>query len=772
MNHLEHLFTSEFMPHGHCYFWSPDIVWTNTIADTIIAISYFAIPVALARIAKKRKDINFRPLLVLFGIFIVACGLTHIFDIITIWHPIYRVSSTVKAITAMASLPTAFVLFKLVPKILAIPSNNEWMVLNAALQAQIEQLKEKDKTIDKIEEFRFLADSIPQIIWTTNLDGKMDYGNQHWYDYTGLAVEQFKELTWSSIVHPEDLKVCVDTWRESVKTGKDFQIQFRLKRAKDGDYRWHLGRAIPMKNERGVIVKWFGTFTDIDDFIKSRESLKVTRANLNTILENVPMVLWSIDCEGIYTYVEGKGMDNLGFQESLIGQSHFEIFKEYPDLTENVKRALRGESFNYSIQFNERVLETFYNPLKDENQLIIGMVAVSFDVTEGKRAQTANHLKSRFLANMSHEIRTPLNAILGFSRILNTREMSENQRREYISHISSSGLILLKLIGDILDLNKIEEGKMDLHPHVFDFKEVVLSALNPYKYKANEKGLIFKILFDEDIPKYVKSDSCRILQILINLIGNAIKFTREGSISISFENLYSKNDSKAFLKISVTDTGIGIPEDKQALIFESFVQADASIVREYGGSGLGLNITKQIANLLGGEIKIISPSNVLGDKGGAGSMFQFTFEVEVEHVAPPEIDGIVEDSDFSSTLKILVAEDNTVNQLLIKAMLEDKVAVLKIVNNGLEAINVLNMESFDLVLMDIQMPIMDGYTASREIRERGFSMPIIGITANVHKDDIENCFKAGMNDFIGKPINDIKLYQIIKKWSFEIPSFL
>jgi len=593
----------------------------------------------------------------------------------------------------------------------------------------------------------------------------VDYYNKHWFDYTGLSLEDIKNSGWTSGIHPDDIQDYISTWTESVNTGKLYQMQYR-KQAESGEYRWHLGRAVPMRNEKGEIVKWYGTSTDIDDLRKSKEDLKTTQEKLKTILQNVPMVLWAIDEKGIYTFAEGKGLENVGFNtENLVGKPHSEIFSKRPDLLENVNKALRGESFNYRIMYNNRVLETYYNPLKNEIDVITGMVAVSFDVTEGEKAQTANLLKSRFLANMSHEIRTPLNAILGFSRILNSRQLSEEQKQEYIKHISSSGLILLKLIGDILDLNKIEEGKMELNLHVFNFKEVVLSELNPYQFKANEKGLNFKIFFDESIPKYIKSDSFRIMQILINLIGNAIKFTKEGEITVMFENEEQGNPHKARIKITVSDTGIGIPSEKQNVIFESFTQADSSIVREFGGSGLGLNITRQISDLLKGELKIISPNNVKMPKGGPGSTFQFIFEVPVENIAPPVIDAKEEPLGVNKTLSILVAEDNLVNQLLIKALLEEKVVVLDIVSNGLEALEKVESRKYDLILMDIQMPVMDGFTAAREIRGRGFSMPILGITANVHKDDIANCFSAGMNDFIGKPINETKLYETINKWS-------
>lgn len=385
-------------------------------------------------------------------------------------------------------------------------------------------------------------------------------------------------------------------------------------------------------------------------------------------------------------------------------------------------------------------------------------------------AVNATEVKSRFLANMSHEIRTPLNAILGFTSILKKEDTTQETREEYLNHISSSGTLLLKLIGDILDLSKIEEGKLELTTETFFFKEVILSGIMPYKFKVNEKGLDFELTFDNNVPHYVKGDAHRIQQIIVNLIGNALKFTSEGKIGIAVTNLsQDKWGEEALIRVSVCDTGIGIPPEKQATIFETFTQADTSIQREFGGSGLGLSIVKQLVALMKGEIGIISPNGNTG-KGGLGSTFWFTLPLQIDknYVKPTPILEREEnpEKNLPSWLKVLVVEDNMVNQRLAKVVLKNLGIVPEFANNGKEAIEKTLQEHYNIILMDVQMPVMDGYEATAHLRKKmHLEIPIIGLTANVFKDDIENCLRSGMNDYLGKPYSEEQLFEMISKWT-------
>lgn len=268
------------MPHGHCYFWSPEIMWTHAISDTIIAMAYFTIPLSLIFIFRKRKDFKFIWILALFALFIWGCGATHVFDVINIWVPYYRMDGLVRVITALASIGTALVLIKITPQVLLIPSAAEWKRVNEELESQIKQLQAKDNTIARIREFEFLADSVPQIIWTADTTGKATYFNKLWFDYSGWQPEDVMVRSRDEVIHPDDLESYKQTWENCINEVCPFIGEFRLRR-KDGMYRWHMLKAVPMKDDEGHVIKWFGSASDIHD----RKTFEIDLANKNKELE-------------------------------------------------------------------------------------------------------------------------------------------------------------------------------------------------------------------------------------------------------------------------------------------------------------------------------------------------------------------------------------------------------------------------------------------------------------------------------------------------------
>lgn len=385
-------------------------------------------------------------------------------------------------------------------------------------------------------------------------------------------------------------------------------------------------------------------------------------------------------------------------------------------------------------------------------------------------AEKASRSKSGFLANMSHEIRTPLNGILGFTDLL-IRNNPGPEDKKYLELIRSSGDTLLRLLSDILDLNKIEQGKLNIENIKFNFIETIQQTLTPYQYRSNEKGLQFMLNFDTKIPEGVIGDPTRIKQLIINLVSNSIKFTENGGISISFEAETDPTGTEDyfFIRGIVTDTGIGVAEDKQQLIFDSFTQADGSFTRKYGGSGLGLSIVKQLLRLMSGDIRLISPAI---DKPfrteTPGASFVFRFKVKAapqqEKANPNTTASAGNVLKFTEPYRILLVEDNKINQLLAVTVLENFGIHVTTADDGLQGVEKIKAESFDLVLMDVQMPVMNGYESTAEIRSMGLNIPIIGLTANVYKEDIEKCLESGMNAHLGKPFTESDLFNELKKW--------
>lgn len=377
-------------------------------------------------------------------------------------------------------------------------------------------------------------------------------------------------------------------------------------------------------------------------------------------------------------------------------------------------------------------------------------------------AETASKTKSDFLANMSHEIRTPMNGILGTLQLLQDSKLTESQL-EYVSIAYNSGESLLALLNDILDFSKIEAGKMDLEFIPFSLAKLVKELTILLKSKAEERGVSLISDISEDVSTVIKGDPVRIRQILTNLLTNAIKFTDNGEVKIKISVL-DKNDMSVRLRIEVIDTGIGIPEEAQRKLFNSFTQADGSTTRKYGGTGLGLAIVRQLVTMMHGRLGVDS-------EVGKGSCFwvEIAFEilegVELDDKADTKIEA-----EKNITGKVLLVEDNPVNQAVAKKMLEKIGVEYEIANNGQEAVERLDEEhDFNVVLMDCQMPVLDGYAATAEIRNRENQnnlkrMPVIAMTANAMEGDKEKCINAGMDDYVAKPVKMTELKEVLQRW--------
>ncbi len=427
---------------------------------------------------------------------------------------------------------------------------------------------------------------------------------------------------------------------------------------------------------------------------------------------------------------------------------------------------------NYKLRAEANDIDEIGRLGKALNNMIEAIERNETELVKAKEmADKANRLKGEFLANMSHEIRTPMNGIIGVTEMLLTSDLSAPQKH-YAKIVHQCAEALLELINDILDFSKIESGKMELELIAFNLHDVVEETVQLLAVRALEKSIDIKIDYVKNTPKQVIGDPVRIRQIIYNLAGNAIKFTNQGTVIIKIEEIAAPSpniadNNSTFIKISVIDNGIGIPKDKQQIIFDKFSQGDASTTRQFGGTGLGLAISKQLCKMMGGDIGVES-------EVGKGSCFWFTMHLQhdCEKHNRQTRNTTQQTPVYFHGYKILLAEDNPVNQLVAEQVLTDMGCEVTCVVNGIAAIEALtnsDNKKFDLILMDCQMPEMDGFEATALIREMQRKntinkIPIIALTANAMKGDKERCLAAGMDDYISKPVQKSTLQNTLSRW--------
>ncbi len=376
---------------------------------------------------------------------------------------------------------------------------------------------------------------------------------------------------------------------------------------------------------------------------------------------------------------------------------------------------------------------------------------------EKETAEAANLAKSRFLAHMSHEIRTPLTAMLGFTDLAKDPIHSSDERAEFFEIIKRSGDHLLCVINDILDLSKVEDGNFEIELSEFNFREIISNVIALIEPGVKTKGLKISLKVDENLPKVMRSDSRLLQQIMLNLIGNAVKFTALGEITIGLE----PSSSKSTFTISISDTGLGIKPDEQTRLFQPFSQANASLNRKFGGTGLGLDLSRKLARLLGGDL-ILAQSTP-----GVGSTFNLNLPFQSlvcsKGLRGKPVKAAISKHQSSANMRVLVAEDTVDNQTLIKYFLKGSGIEPSFVNNGTQAVARANSNEFDAILMDIQMPEMDGYEATSILRKNGYLKPIIALTAHTFKEEQEKALLNGFTDFVSKPISKKLLIQALRE---------
>ncbi len=566
----------------------------------------------------------------------------------------------------------------------------------------------------------------------------------------------------------------VAEFMKSSKTGQAFNLELPLLTAK-GNNIWVRIIGTPEYKD-GQCIRVLGATQDITKIKAAEDEIRLKKEQLSHFIEFSPAAMAMFDMDMRYIAASSKWSTSYKLSEDLIGKSYYDIFPQAPEEWRTFhKRCLAGEFISNEAEpfvWEDGTTEWFkweIRPWYETPGKIGGIVKLIDIITDQVAArelllnaklgaEQALEAKSRFLSTMSHEIRTPLNAIIGISHL-----MLNNPREDQIENLSTlkySAENLLVLINNVLDFSKVEAGKVVLEKQPFSFKEMLSNIKLSFLGQVNAKGLQLKLMLDEDIPETVIGDPIRIGQIFSNLIGNAIKFTEQGKVSVS-ATLVNKENALARLRFEISDTGIGIAKENQKFIFESFSQANSNIARTFGGTGLGLAISKHLLHLFGSEIELESEL-------GQGSKFSFEITLPVcPDLAAKQVqqlDNNVQNVSLKG-LKVLLAEDNKVNVLVMSQYFKNWNVEWDLAENGLIAVEKINANDYDLVLMDLQMPELDGFRAIEIVRaqpsEKHQKLPIIALTASASIADKERSSRLGLNGYVTKPFKPKQLHEIL-----------
>jgi len=649
----------------------------------------------------------------------------------------------------------------------------------------LRKLAETD-THDVEVKYKNLVEDSGVGLLTTNLNGDISFINKRIISFTGFEADEVIGKHFSSLVDPQWAQVINEQFKEQFQT-KEYQsyVEFPLK-VKSGNTIW-VEQSSVILSENGKPKGFQCIVKDITEKKRIEEELKKIgqereehQFRLQSILDNTPLIIFIKGLDGRYLLANKTYKDVFHLTEKqIIGKTDFDLVgetdaKRYEEIDSYVIKEQKNVEIEETIQQGDerRNLLLAKFPLFDKHNNIYGIGGIATDITERylygmhlieakSKAETAEQLQEEFLANMSHEIRTPMNGIIGMTDILLGSSLNEEQR-DFLQVIKKSSDSLLILMNDILDLSKIKAGKLRIEKINFRLRETLETTIAAFRVLINEKGLKLRVSVGLDVPDSLEGDPHRLNQILNNLLSNAIKFTEQGEIRLEIKLLHQQSDEIG-LEFSVSDSGIGISTDRLQYIFESFAQAETGTSRKFGGSGLGLSITKKLIELQKGAIEVSSLP-------GEGATFTFTIKYSVppKTVAKQHATAKREalNKDGLTGKRILVVEDNEANQKVIYHMLQKAGIETDLAENGKVAIKLLQDGfEYDLIIMDLQMPEMDGFETTAFIRgQLHLSIPIIAMTASSLRNEKEKCLESGMNEYLNKPFVPSDLFRELKRF--------
>ncbi len=901
MDFLSKLFdTSDFPARWHCGHWTSAHGWLHILSDIGIWSAYFAIPAVLGYFIAKRNDLPFRRVFVLFGIFILLCGTTHLMDAVIFWWPAYRLSGTIKFATAVVSWTTVLALVQVVPRILAMRSPEalaaeidarkraeaELLDSNALLEKRVQERTEQlvlanrrlDVTLRSISQgflavdhdwqftflnekaesifarsraelmgkqlwdvfpgivgtgfeselkramrdrvpiqfelelvkgtwlslnvfsiedgglsvymqdvterkdaelrllesearFRQIANTMPQIVWVSRPDGFHEYYNDRWYEFIGCTPEDCEGDGWNAPLHPDDRAKSIERWERSLQTGEPYEIEYRF-RSKSGDYRWFLGRALPVKDLDGRIVRWFGTCTDIEEF----KRVDGERQKFVSLAENSSDFIGIFDLKGNPSYINRAGLAQVGLgsleDAKQIPAKEFFFPEDQPKiLAEFLPRVLERGQGNIEIQFRHfrtgDAIWMLYSAfsLNDGDGRHTGLATVSRNISERRRLEDnlrqlaadlseTNRRKDEFLATLAHELRNPLAPLRNGLQIMklagNLGQTLEAARSMMERQLGQ----MVRLVDDLLDVSRITRGKVELKRERLDLRSIIRSAIETAQpWIEGQKHRLSVTMPDQ--PVWVDADPTRLAQVFSNLLNNAAKYTAEGG-AIDLK-VFTQGDR---VHVEVNDNGMGIPAAMLSKVFDLFTQVDRTLERSQGGLGIGLTLVQRLVELHGGSVEAHSEGY------GKGSQFSVTLPYIVQDPSP-ELLHQASRADGFARRRILVVDDNEDAAKSLSILLGIMGNEVEVVHDGMSAVTAAAKFAPDIILMDIGMPRLNGYEACQEIRKLpdGDKPIIVACTGWGQEEDRQRSRESGFNFHLVKPVDPVSLEKLMESLS-------
>ncbi|MES2277071.1 MAG: PAS domain S-box protein [Bacteroidota bacterium] len=648
----------------------------------------------------------------------------------------------------------------------------------ALLKAQIDKRSEAEVQLKAGEELlQFALEGAGDGVWDYDFQTRKIFFSPRYKQMLGYEDDEFANNPdeWMNRIHPEDLHLVMKTdQRYFYEKLASHQVEYRI-RHKDDHYIWVLDRGMVVsRTPEGLPGRIIGTHTDITERKLAEQAISIREEKYRNILANMNLGLLEVDNNEAIQYANQSFCEMSGYTlDEMMGleaKTLFPTSNATPVLEQKNQLRKKGISDAYELTVKNKKGELRWwlisgAPRYNDSGELMGSIGIHLDITERKKlelelnearevAEQSVRAKEAFLANMSHEIRTPMNAIIGMGRQLEKTDLQQ-QQRFFLNTINTASNHLLVVINDILDISKIEAGKLELEKVGFDTQGLIDHVVHVMQPRAEEKGLELHMDIDENIAPVLIGDPHRINQVLLNMISNAVKFTEKGGVTLSCR-LQKRIKNKQVLEFSIRDTGIGISEEYIDHVFEKFTQEDRTTARKYGGTGLGMAITKELVELMQGQINVYSKKDI-----GTEIIISLPFNTGTERDLP-EVKKDFTDSSSLKGKRILLAEDNEVNRLVAITVLENYGVIITEAKNGAEAVKALKNDIYDLVLMDVQMPVMNGMEATEVIRrELKMDIPIIALTANAIKGDSDKCIAVGMNAFVSKPFEENDLINAI-----------